>query len=212
MLTFALITEGITDQVTIESILIGYYDAEPEVRYIQPLRDATDKNRQGNFAGWEMVVEHCSQETLGDLFSLNDYLIIQIDTDICHLLGINMPKEKNNKEEFAKKLIDDVIKFLISKINDDVYNKHKDKIIFAICIHSLECWLLPLHSNEKIVYSKINSCEAQLRLILAKKGIDYQKTHDCYLKISKDYEKRAIIEKKMNQNISLAAFIRTLPE
>jgi len=51
MASFALITEGITDQVAISAILYGLYDEEPEIRPVQPLRDATDEARQGNRAG-----------------------------------------------------------------------------------------------------------------------------------------------------------------
>ena len=47
MTSFALITEGITDQAVIENILFRYYKDEVDVRPLQPPRDATDDARAG---------------------------------------------------------------------------------------------------------------------------------------------------------------------
>ena len=54
MASFALITEGITDQAVLENILTGLYGEDVEVNPLQPLRDATDTSRvkSDSFAGW----------------------------------------------------------------------------------------------------------------------------------------------------------------
>ncbi len=46
MPTFALVTEGLTDQIILEEILFGFFD-DPDlvINSLQPLRDATDANR-----------------------------------------------------------------------------------------------------------------------------------------------------------------------
>lgn len=56
MTTFGLIAEGITDQVVIENILIGYFN-NPDiiVNPLLPLRDETDKNRVDNYSNWLKV-------------------------------------------------------------------------------------------------------------------------------------------------------------
>ncbi|MEY4936228.1 MAG: hypothetical protein RIS64_2587 [Bacteroidota bacterium] len=43
MLSIGLIAEGITDFVVLENILFGFFKGtEPEIRHLQPIRDATD--------------------------------------------------------------------------------------------------------------------------------------------------------------------------
>lgn len=50
MASFALITEGITDQVVIETLLLACLGADTAVNPMQPLRDATDESRQAMHA------------------------------------------------------------------------------------------------------------------------------------------------------------------
>jgi len=48
MVTIGLITEGITDQIVIENILMGYFDQNEddiEFKELQPLRDNTDESQ-----------------------------------------------------------------------------------------------------------------------------------------------------------------------
>ena len=44
--------------------------------------------------------------------------------------------------------IERVVAKLIGLIGKTIYDKYKDKIIFAISVHSLECWLLPLYYTD----------------------------------------------------------------
>ena len=78
MASFALVAEGITDQIVLETILSGYYDEDDlEINPLQPLRDATDRFRQGNFAGWELVFEFCSdQDRLAEALAFNDFFLL----------------------------------------------------------------------------------------------------------------------------------------
>jgi len=82
MTTFGLIAEGITDQVVIENILIGYFN-NPDivVNPLLPLRDETDKNRIENYSNWLKVFDYCASSKLKEAFQFSDYLIIQVDTD-----------------------------------------------------------------------------------------------------------------------------------
>lgn len=61
MATFALIAEGITDQIVIENILIGCLtegEEEPEVNRLQPLRDSTGQSAAPAPGGWTLVFEY----------------------------------------------------------------------------------------------------------------------------------------------------------
>ena len=58
MVTFALITEGLTDQIVIEYILNGYFDSSNiEINPLQPECDKDNENKSG-YAGWTLVFDY----------------------------------------------------------------------------------------------------------------------------------------------------------
>jgi len=82
--TFGLISEGITDQIVIESILVGYYNSKNIILdMLQPLRDETDENLAASDGNWHKVFEYCKSKQFRDAFSIREdyYVIIQLDTD-----------------------------------------------------------------------------------------------------------------------------------
>jgi hypothetical protein len=90
MAKIGLITEGITDQIVIENILMGYFDSNEdyiEFMELQPLRDETD-NKSG-YGGWGKVLEYCESSKFKGALQFHDYIIVQIDTDISDDYGIS---------------------------------------------------------------------------------------------------------------------------
>lgn len=212
MTSFVLITEGITDQAALESILCGWYDEEPDIQSIQALRDATDESRQGTFAGWEKVLEYCRQDNFRDIFRVNDnYVIIQIDTDVCGHRHFNIPVTQGGEDRPIIDLVMDVRAHIVASIDPATYEKFSERIIFAISIHSLECWLLPLHDKEHRSTSRTKNCEARLNAVLGKANIRYEKDFRTYQRLAKDYEKRKNIDRARAKNASFDLFIASLP-
>lgn len=211
MLSFALITEGITDQAVLEYILYGYYDEEPEVNPVQPIRDTTDESRQGNFANWEKVIEYCGADIFRDIFLFNDYVIIQIDTDICAHPNLNIPITEGGKDRPAAELIADMKAHIVSKIGPAIYDEFGGRIIFAISMHSLECWLLPLHIKEKRNASRTKNCEEHLKNALKKEGVSCEKNHRTYQTLAKEYRNRKNIDQGRTKNESFDIFLASLP-
>lgn len=83
MNTFGLIAEGITDQIVIKNILAGYFNnLNIRVYPLQPLIDETDENKAENYGGWSQVIDYCQSDEFQDAFQSNEYVIIQIDTDV----------------------------------------------------------------------------------------------------------------------------------
>jgi len=87
MAKFALACEGVTDQIVIENILCGFYkdydDLDEEIQPLQPPFDATtQKHKEGEFGGWERLLEYLSLKRFRDDVLNSEYVIIQIDTDI----------------------------------------------------------------------------------------------------------------------------------
>lgn len=205
---FGLITEGVTDQVIIKSILSGYFGEDNLVlNMIRP--------KNGQPGGWTEVFKYCRSSEFEEVFEANDYVIIQIDTDVSNQKGYQVsPLDENgnllNTEEFIAKVKE---KF-ISLIGKYFYRKNAERIIFAISVHSIECWLLPLYSQTQeksaldhcfsILESIINQEPEKLRLrkLVKKKS--------CYEKIALPYATKEILLENYSLNPSFKIFIEDL--
>ncbi|EDN71069.1 hypothetical protein BGP_3840 [Beggiatoa sp. PS] len=213
MTTFGLITEGITDQFVIENILIGYFNQDEdniEFKELQPLRDEIDENRARNYGGWGKVIEYCASNEFKEALPFCNYLIIQIDTDVSDKPdGYRISHyDETGKELTPIELIEKVIKKLTDSIGESLYEKNQDKIIFAISVHSTECWLLPLYYQDNKKYKVIN-CLGTLNQELQKKEkftID-AKNPEYYEIVSRKYCKHKILMKCYKENPSLKIFI-----
>ncbi len=106
MATFGLITEGITDQIVIENILIGYFNTDNiEFNELQPLRDEVDRNRSKNYGSWSKVVEYCESNEFKESLIFHDYLIVQIDTDVSDKPdGYGIPHSENGKKITSRRV------------------------------------------------------------------------------------------------------------
>jgi len=117
MVTFGLITEGITDQIVIENILMGYFDKDEdniEFKELQPLRDETDENKAQNYGGWDKVIEYCGSSKFKGALQFHDYLIVQIDTDVSDKPeGYGIPCYENGQELTPEQLIEKVVAKLV---------------------------------------------------------------------------------------------------
>ena len=157
MAKFGLATEGITDQIVIENILCGFYKdlEDDEIQAFQPAYDeTTKKQKEEQFGGWEMLLEYLSEKRFRDDVLNSEYVIVQIDTDICEHKNFDVKKDTSCVVTF----IESIKTKLISSIdkNESFYESNKEKIIFAISVHELECWLLPICKNFK--NEKITGC------------------------------------------------------
>ncbi len=189
MISFGLITEGLTEQIVIENILEGYFkNPALDIRPLQPGRDKDDENKYKGYGSWSQVFAYCRLIDFQESFQFNDYIIIQIDTDTSQEYGILQQDE--NGEFTPEKLIEKVIEKFKEEFGEYFYSLCQQRIIWAISIHSIECWLLPLYykDNKK---SKFKNCLETLNKELVKKHdftIDAKKP-EYYREISKQYSK-----------------------
>jgi len=59
MISFGLVTEGLTDQIVIENILAGYFNSpDLDIRQLQPERDKDNENKF-TYGGWTLVFDYC---------------------------------------------------------------------------------------------------------------------------------------------------------
>jgi hypothetical protein len=220
MISVGIVVEGITDYEVISNILYGFFDEdEPMIKPIQPVFDEDQKAKKGysaqnseEFGGWVNVIDYCKhQERLAKDMQGIDYLVIQIDTDTSEEIGFDVSKIENNKELTATELYNNVIEKLqnciIQAYSSDFFNFYAEKIIFAIAIHSTECWLLPLYATQKADIQATKNCHARLKKILKRKINKKEKVYD---ELSKPLMKNRELQKIKDKNPSLKIFIENL--
>lgn len=219
MPTFGLIAEGVTDHIVLENILIGYFnDFDLIVRQLQPLRDATDALK--GFGGWYNVFEYCKSSVFKEAFIQNDYLVIQIDTDCSHESQFNVPPiHGESTEQFIERIIAKFEGLFRDSFGENFYVLHKDRILFAVSVDEIECWLLPLYYTDK-TRAATNNCLKKLNLALSKTNQDGinpgKKNPKMYEKLSKSYSKHKTLNAGYPQNPSFNYFVeqylKTIPQ
>jgi hypothetical protein len=59
MISFGLVTEGLTDQIVIENILAGYFNSpDLDIRQLQPERNKDNENKF-KYGDWTLVFKYC---------------------------------------------------------------------------------------------------------------------------------------------------------
>ena len=212
MRTFAIVGEGLTDQVVIENILNGLFE-DPNVRFVQPTLDLTDASRKAGAGGWTEVFRFCDSELLADAFAANDFVIIQIDTDVCSERGFDVSSTVDGEPLECRELVEAVCKRLHEAIDSNLLFEAEEKIIFAVCVNSIECWLLPLLFDTKAHYGKTTGCLEAVNSALNKRNAGYylhSKAEEYYSMLSNPYSKRKNIERNYKKNPSLKIFVESL--
>ncbi len=213
MSSFALVTEGITDQKVIENILVGFFD-DPniDINPLQPLRDETDRNRAANPGNWHKVLEYCASEEFRGAFQFNDYVIVQIDTDVAADYGVSNRDEEGN--EFSDEDIYERIKGkLIAQINPEFHANYAGRVLFAISVQSIECWLLPLFFTDNKKSKTVNCLSTLNQGLKTKKSYSIDpnnKNPHYYEDISTEYTKHKKLMSLYTSNLSLEAFVHEL--
>lgn len=207
-LKIGIIAEGITDYWVLKHIIERMLkDKDPNVISLQP---KVINGKQDGFGGWGNVFTYIEKEEyIIDLAQTEefDYIVVQIDTDVADQYGVD-------NSIAVDQLYEDVVK----KILDSVHEKFdKSKLIFAICINSLECWLIPFVTTNQIDCKAIDNCVNKVnKHIKAKYGtIDKDqkgKAIEQYYSIlsQKEAKKPAIIESYSKYNYGFAKFIDSL--
>lgn len=211
--TFGLITEGVTDQAILKNILLGYFnDPDLTVRELQPTFDATDASQMSAFGGWYNVFLYCQSDYLRGAFDQNDFLIIQIDTDCAHERHFDVPTLKDETlEAFIERVKNRFKSVILTQLGADFYELHAHRIIFAIAVDEIECWLLPLFYTDK-TQAAVNNCTFKLNQKLAENDKINPKNKDkrIYQRISRDFMKAKTLQQATPKNPSFKIFMDEL--
>ena len=204
MPTFGLITEGPTDRVVIKQILFGIFnDADLPINPLQPKEDRDPAN-------WVKVLDYCCSDDFKPSLVDNDYVIVQIDTDV--LIREQLPEKYKvdlSADLPVEEIIDRVCKLLMSLIDADeiFWENYGEKIIFAISVHQIECWFLPIYfKNKKVKAAKITGCIATLNEVLPQqeKGLYiHGKDLAYYSTIAKHFRKTILKIYQLNPSLKI---------
>lgn len=116
-------------------------------------------------------------------------------------------------------LYKDVVERLIKSLPESIKERFLDRVIFAICIETIECWLLPVFYADKVHCCKTNNCLFHLNDILRKKNLETISTDGdknnprsvrAYQDILKKLNKKKEIEDCSVYNYGFKSFVQSL--
>ena len=203
MASIGLICEGVSEINVMTRIVSKYLGDEIFVNPIEPeTKMENGALVQNGYGGWQQVLSHCNDETVERILEYNDYLIIQIDTDASIQSGYDVkPQDDDGKQKTVEVLYQEVKERLLMNISPEVREEYEGRIIFAICMNEIECWLLPIYYSDKN-RCKTNNCIYTLNQALGKKNIggipDKEKNspnaRNVYNKILKNFKNKKSIQ------------------
>lgn len=202
---FAIASEGLTDHIILKNLLMGLFkDKNLPITLLRP--EGKEPFGWGNLLKYiasQAFRDDCEDENI-------DCVIVQIDTNECEEWKKGVKHIGDNVEEINT-FINSIISVLVQHIGVEFYNRNESKIIFAICVHEIECWLLPFHYNQKGQYSKITTCANAIERIANAKGYSiHQKNYKdgkYYEDLSKNMKNQKELMQKYDLNPSLHFFV-----
>lgn len=213
---FALVSEGVTDYAVLKNILLGYFKGHartPRIVQRQPDSDATGETEWQQFGNWENVFRYLREGLYRDALEFSEYLIVQMDTDASEHANFNVPQQESGiplEPETMVERVGEKIRTIIGPHDCETYG---DRLIFAICVRELECWLLPLWETDKIA-AKTTGCTKTLSAALERNNepairADAKKWKD-YDNASRPYRKKSAVFEQGIKNPSLRIFLNEL--
>jgi hypothetical protein len=210
---FAVVSEGVTDFAVLKNILIGWFkdqNAEPFLKPYQPDPTAEAQSSR-HYGGWENVLSYIKEEKYHDALQFADYLIIQIDSDQSEHPNFGVPQIEEGQALTPEDMVLRISQHLRSIIGEENCAFYGDRILFAICVREIECWLLPLWDDAKA--AKCEGCFDTLNRALRRQNenpISPNKDSREYERVSSRYRKRKELLDHGPKNPSLGLFLEEL--
>lgn len=208
MKRFAVAGEGLTDFIVIKNLLIGFFNDKnlPITRLLPEKREAF---------GWSNLFDQLSKSRFRDAFEFTDYVIVQVDSGTCDQWKEGLT-HIGDDEALIGQLVKKIVQVLITKIGEPFYSENKGKIIFAVAVHDIECWLLPFNATKGSDKSKLVNCARSVEQIAQKRGFSiHQKNYQDgknYDDLSKEMAKNKLLMSLYEANPSLKIFIDKMLE
>ena len=220
MPSFGIIAEGVTDQVVIEAIVAGFFgDDDPDVRRVRPPPSETGRGPAVGDGGWGMVLKEVETGRFAEALDSGffTHLIVQIDTDVSEQKGYDVPWREGGRELSSEELVTRVVARLRSIAGEERFDRYRDRLLFAVSVHSIECWLLPLFYTDN-KRTKVTGCADAVNKKLkqankpALSNNAGEKFPRAYEDASRGFEKRDVLLKAAQHNAGFLAFVTALGE
>jgi hypothetical protein len=209
-----LVTEGVTDQAVLESIVCGaLHPISIEFRRLQPVLDATASAASDIPGGWSGVVMYCELNRLSDALQFVDYVIVQIDSDTCEDQPFRIKKHGVDGKLEPERIVAELKEALRGKVPEEAAGYTLPAVAFAVAVESIECWILPLHTPNarSAVYQ---SCLRHLNTAISRKnqrGINPDdKLMSYYDELTREYRKPRELTRRLSANVSLSIFVEEI--
>lgn len=205
---FAIAGEGLTDFTILKNLLIGFTnDKNLSVRRLLP--EAKEA------FGWANLFDQLSKDIFKNGFEFSDYVIVQVDSGTCEDWKEGL-KHIGDDESQVEGFVNQVVQVLIKRIGKEFYTNNQQKIIFAVAVHDIECWVLPFISDKASDQSKMINCFKSAEGIANKQGFSlHQKNYQDgkhYDELSKGMKKQKDLMRLCKLNPSLKIFVDKLAQ
>ena len=206
---FSLVAEGPTDHAVITRILAGHFDdGSVEVNLLQPNPAAT-QGAPDTFGGWENVLAYITSSRFADAFAFTDFVIVHIDTDVCQEAKFGVATHENGEPLEPRALVERVVGNLKARIGDAVWQRAGSRVLFAVSVDSVECWLLTLYAEPR-KKARYHNCLKHLNDALTAKNqkpIGGSKQAKDYERVANPFRKSKELGQARPHNASLARFL-----
>lgn len=176
-----VVSEGVSDYRLLKHITERFLKSkEGEEFYTIRLNPKEELNKQIGFGTWQGVFKYISNELIAEALEEGcEYVIVQIDTDVCDYY--NVPHDLTNIEA----LWENVRKRLEECVHPEF---DRSKLIYAICIDEIECWLIPFVDEDKKRCANLERCLNVVNNDIRKKGLFIDKDNKNSIGAQKAYE------------------------
>jgi hypothetical protein len=211
---FAIVAEGITDQIVLRNILQAWFHEREDLLtpFVQPPNDATGLSAEKPHGGWGLVIAFFEKQEFLQALQTNSYLVTQLDTDVAADYGV--PLSPNDPA-----MVEAVIAKLLAYVPDEIKQLHGHRFLFAIGHQSTECWLLPLVIDQslKAKLKKTVGCAATLNEAYKRLGkpviaSDDNKDPDEYDRLSGQFSKPKDVSSASRHNVGFSRFVEQLKD
>lgn len=164
-----LIAEGASELRILKHILGRYVGTEHALNEIQPKTNADGTQADGG--GWHRVITTFENEnTIQEALIENDYVLIQIDTDHAQTAPYSVSTLGDNGQTCSDEALFQRVQERILNNIPKISKEKRQRIILAICINEIECWLLPIYYNDN-QKCKTSNCVRLLNTALNRKKL-----------------------------------------
>lgn len=207
------ICEGATDLAVLENIFYGLFDedeiditelAPPPIDYSKPQYERNDRK-----GGWERLKDFLTTLEFKTQLDVHDYLLIHIDGDEGYHVnfGVEINIKKNGDHSQFIIDIENKLKEWINASSHIQYVDCQNKIIFCVCVHSIECWILA-HYNH--VSKEIVDCEPKMFRYLTQQKMIAVKDAKSYKRLTRPLKKEKEIHELSSRSQSFNHFIHNV--